>query len=420
MRKIGDHSREGVIDFIEKSGNASWMRRHYQHLLIHAGFKKRLEEISYLMRHRALVCRIVYDHQQEDQKSIIHRIEKHLTLSGIKTVLDKRESTPPLADFINENSHNKEYLLYVLSRELVDLFQADRKKQKSSLSHLLQKFLQNPDSTFLWLDHTILEIPQEFLKKGCVDFRDQENYDVSIFKILKRILPDIPLDPIISEFKKQKESIHGSSGKRFSPDTLSSEDLKQKKTLFVYIMEHVLKYRRGWFLIVSLLALSDLCYWFLVFKRDQANKTSHNESLKPLPFVQSNFMMMPETSLLERPVLMAKIQEKLKGQEGIQTIALVGVGGSGKTTLAQQVAHQQKASVVWKVNTETQETLMESFETLAEALSQTQEDKKIFLEIQEIKNTQKRKEKIIVWVRQKLHAHSNWFLILGFIYLTSH
>ena len=106
IRKVGCHSRERMIDFIEKSGNAFQIRKHYQHLLIQADFKKRLEEISCLMRHKTLVCHIVYERQQEDQESIIHRIEKHLMLSGIKTVLDKRDSNFPLADFINENSHN--------------------------------------------------------------------------------------------------------------------------------------------------------------------------------------------------------------------------------------------------------------------------------------------------------------------------
>ena len=35
-----------------------------------------------------------------------------------------------------------------------------------------------------------------------------------------------------------------------------------------------------------------------------------------------------------------------------QTVALVGLGGSGKTTLAHQYANKQKANIVWEINAE--------------------------------------------------------------------
>jgi ABC-type glutathione transport system ATPase component len=95
--------------------------------------------------------------------------------------------------------------------------------------------------------------------------------------------------------------------------------------------------------------------------------------------------------LLQRLKLMSQIEEKLRDRQGIQALALVGPGGAGKTTIARGYGRTQKLPLVWEINAETKENLINSFECLAYALSKTEEEKKILKGVQEIKNAQERK-----------------------------
>ncbi len=108
--------------------------------------------------------------------------------------------------------------------------------------------------------------------------------------------------------------------------------------------------------------------------------------------------------------LLDQIHHQLKNQNGIQTIALIGPGGAGKTTLARQYAHQQQG-VVWEINAETEENLKESFWKLANALLTTEKDKDKLQEIEDIKDLSEKEEKLIQLVKEGLKAHPHWTLI---------
>ncbi|HUX79460.1 MAG TPA: tetratricopeptide repeat protein, partial [Alphaproteobacteria bacterium] len=128
-------------------------------------------------------------------------------------------------------------------------------------------------------------------------------------------------------------------------------------------------------------------------------------------FTRSELVIPSKSALLDRPDLMRQIDDKLKSKDGIQTVALVGIGGAGKTTLSRQYARHQKANIVWEINAETHESLERSFENLAQALSKTEEDKKTLRGLQEIKDPQEKEEKLIQFVKEHLKSHANWFLI---------
>ena len=98
----------------------------------------------------------------------------------------------------------------------------------------------------------------------------------------------------------------------------------------------------------------------------------HQESAR------SDLDVPTDSVLLNRPELLGQIDERFRAQKkGIQTVALVGIGGAGKTTLARQYAFAQKGPVLWEINAETKENLQASFESLAQALAKSDEDQKI-------------------------------------------
>jgi tetratricopeptide (TPR) repeat protein len=144
-----------------------------------------------------------------------------------------------------------------------------------------------------------------------------------------------------------------------------------------------------------------------------AESEINEDSTTSASLICSELWVPHESMLLKRPALLAQINEKLQGKQGIKKIALagvVGIGGAGKTTLARQYALSQRLAVVWELNAETLESLKESFESLASALARTEEEKRL-RGIQEIKDAEQREKKILNFVTEKLRNYSEWLLI---------
>lgn len=127
--------------------------------------------------------------------------------------------------------------------------------------------------------------------------------------------------------------------------------------------------------------------------------------------IRSDLLIPAEATLLRRPQLTSVIEKKLKGTTGIQIVALAGIGGAGKTTLARQYARIQKAPIVWEINGETKNSVLSSFNNLAYALARTKEDKQALAGIQEIKEASDREKKLLPFVKDHLKTYPSWFLV---------
>jgi tetratricopeptide (TPR) repeat protein/DNA-binding CsgD family transcriptional regulator len=95
----------------------------------------------------------------------------------------------------------------------------------------------------------------------------------------------------------------------------------------------------------------------------------------------------------------------------IKIVALTGMPGMGKTTLARQYGQKVKANIIWEINAESKETLLHSFSFLAYALCKTQEEKLELDCIKKIENQQEYTHNLIYFIKQKLKQKKNWFLI---------
>ncbi len=363
MLKAECNSREGIIDFIEKSNKVSILRQHYSHLLVQSAFEKSLKEVSKLTQVDKPKCTIVCSTEVN-----ITVLLGHLELAGISV------QTPEQAKF----DHLKEFAIYLEADE-------SRVKELEASEHpgiILLPQVKKEESK---------EISQEY----------ENDYYFTIFEILQKILPNTNLQKITSHFKDQYEQVLHSIGN--IPFQNSYEERKEGEKKYNSLFKN--GYLYAFMICVSIILIG----YLYIFKNSIS--THSFGTFQRTQLIRSDLILPSETTLVHRPELVSKISEMLKKQKDIQTVAIVGIGGAGKTTLSRQYAKQFNGNVIWEINAETKETLLRSFENLGSALAKSEEDQKTFKGLQNIKDAEERQEKVIQFVKDGLRLHSNWFLI---------
>lgn len=164
--------------------------------------------------------------------------------------------------------------------------------------------------------------------------------------------------------------------------------------------------KRYWYFVLAVFLIGFISIGFCYFQILRKNLPSQGSSS-----LRSELIVPAESAFLPRSELIRQIADKFKNPQDIQTVALVGMGGAGKTTLARQYARAHQAGVVWQINAETPETLKASFESLAAALAQTEEDKKKFRSLQDINASKEKEAAILLFVKEKMRGQSHWLLI---------
>lgn len=127
--------------------------------------------------------------------------------------------------------------------------------------------------------------------------------------------------------------------------------------------------------------------------------------------IRSELMVPKVGELLPRTDMITQMSQLLKGGNGIETLALTGIGGSGKTTLARMFARTHSSMLVWEINAETRVSLLSSFERLAYALAKSQSDQRHLLELTTLENEQEKEEKVLLFVKEHLKTQKKWLLI---------
>jgi tetratricopeptide (TPR) repeat protein/DNA-binding CsgD family transcriptional regulator len=209
----------------------------------------------------------------------------------------------------------------------------------------------------------------EFTDFSIIDLDKEKNYYNCFFNIIKNNFSSIILEKIIGEFFKKHEMFNNSFFEKRTPSLSLIPSIKACKS------ENTLR--------------------------------NVNASFP----IRSELVVPPDSIFLSRDDLINQIDEKLEEPQDISTIALIGIGGAGKTTLSRYYARQQSANVIWEINAETQENLLYSFEKLAYALSPTEEERKLLRGLQEINNLKEREDRTFQFVKERLRVIQNWFLI---------
>lgn len=369
MSKVGCNSRQGIIDFVERSPQLPWIKKHYAALIRYSVFEKMLKNIAKLNTKHDYSCLIFYEGNQVHKNLFVTRLKNHLKQADFHAILYAQAES----------------------------FKIETLKDKSQILFLI---LEKED----WE-----KAPKELLKVGdSIDISKQRNYYLAVFEILKKLLPDANLKSQLVSFIEQSKRMRNIS-ENHSPQNKENEEL-EKCEKNIYKKIKLFKHKK----IYWIFSIACVFLFLLVFQLIKWNKemqVAHINKISIKSSIRSDLIIPTETALLHRPEELSQINEKFKRQSGVQTVALVGPGGAGKTTLARQFVHNQKADVIWEINAETPESLTSSFENLARALAKTENDQKILRGFQEINDPIKREEKFIEFVKEHLRTFSSWALI---------
>ncbi|MBX9621560.1 MAG: LuxR C-terminal-related transcriptional regulator [Alphaproteobacteria bacterium] len=379
MLRLGCNSQEGIISFIERSHKLHILREYYSSLLIKLAFEKLLKEVSKLKKEDNSTCLFVFWKERTLKNALLSHLKSHLNDSGIKVELQEQKLDEKVE---NITSENKTLLLFVE-----------------------EKYRQ--------------EFSKDLLIFNSVKLHDEKNYYFAFLKIIASLFPNINLDTILTSFREKYDEMQNISGNKHSRNYQDNRSLRSQKNIFFFHMIQFLKSKK-WYLFFIFLFLSGINIIYLTFKnRNDQSQSYIPQGKEETHSLQSNRIAIAEPFLLSRPKFTSQIDDKFKHQGGIQTVALVGPGGAGKTTLARQYARMQKFSVAWEINAETRESLNESFEELAQALAKSEEEKKDIKRIHNIKDINERNIQITQFIKDKLKSHTSWLLIFDNVEILS-
>ena len=128
--------------------------------------------------------------------------------------------------------------------------------------------------------------------------------------------------------------------------------------------------------------------------------------------IRSDLHLPHQKALLNRSGILTKIDKMFKSQQSeIKSVTLIGMGGAGKTTLSHLYARSQNNPLVWEINAETKESLLNAFKDLAYALSKTPEQKSDLNLIQKNTNIVEQEKQLLFFVKNRLKEESPWILI---------
>jgi glucose-6-phosphate isomerase len=179
-------------------------------------------------------------------------------------------------------------------------------------------------------------------KKTLLDNIDKDYFEF-LFDVILEITNNKEVSQIYIDFKKELQKITNTSLAYEYSSQIQKIHKKNTDTKRVVIIS------------VLIAIMSVIFYFYLV-----QNKR---------PIVRSDLVTPHDDILLKRPELYKTIDSKLKSQHGISRIVLVGIGGSGKTTLAYHYAKSHNGSIVWEIDADNSSNILLSFEKLAIVLA---------------------------------------------------
>lgn len=414
MIKLDCNSREGIIDFIERSHKLPLFRKHYSNLVINAVFEKSLKDASRFHRDKTLSFRILYEEKNEYHKQLAYQLISHFRSVGVNTLAEPQLTLIPLFDLVS-TLQKEEKIVYFLEEEQIEGFLSNNLSTEALSPISSQAIPLNRILFILPERENLSPLPEHFSCLEYVDLSQRKNYYFLFFEVLGKLVSNANIEKIFQEFKNFYEAAEKNPGAQLSFTELGTKDEEQTKGFFLTATKQALQHRSVRFLIAAFMSIIAFGISFVFFR--SPNSLNFLESSRQFPLLENEYPIRSDLNIpngnafLTRPELIEKINKVFKYSQEIEYLALVGVGGAGKTTLARQYARQQKNNVTWEINAENKDSFINSFRELARFLSRTKEHKEELDLIDKIQNSEEREKQLLFSVKNSLRAHKNWILI---------
>ena len=364
LRKISSNSQEGIKDFVEKSSQLVLIKQHYIDLLINKLFLSQIAKVALKLKNKNISC--IVNHAAKEK---LEYIISCLKLANIN--ITEKSSKIPI------NDSNQKIIAVLTEKHLLQL------KQQEKVNNII----------FICFDKRLNDdFLQKFSHIQIIDCSQNDQIYSAIFKIIELLAPNIDLNDSISSFNKQKNNV---INLKIDLTTRSSNvdlEIKEKKVTRKTIMITTL---------ISIVIIGViLSITVLIYKNYYS----------PIN-ISINFLLPNKKILLEREVITDQLDKIFTKPNEINIAVLVGVGGSGKTTIARNYANKQKSSIIWEINAETKKSLSLSFESLAYALCNNNADKQELRNILDIKEFANKDRQLLLFSQKQLKLLSKWFII---------
>lgn len=296
MAKLGNSSRDYIIDFIEKSGKLNYLKKYYLNLIVEDAFKKKLNRIKSNNRTPKEIILPESNKLTEDEISLFEKIKEYLLLANIK-----------FTNLLEDNTKDKQDILIYTEGEF--------DKQQTNLREINFGINESIENNFYFY----------------------------MLNLISTILNEANIEEYQKEFKKEYNSLMKSfmnNGNLFEEETNKPSNTKIIKQAIYYFL-------------VFLLSIY-IIYFFSNGSHIIQEKFTQSESWN-LPLEIEHY--------IDRSKIVEEIWDSLKHNQDHKTptslVGLHGLGGIGKTTLANNIIHHPKKKYNFKAwfSSETKELL---------------------------------------------------------------